>query len=135
MNFNFILLVLMIICASVNSTSVLDITDSQKSIKEKIKTKIEDINQMLALLNKTSSGRRPCIWKICSKPLKKQLTEESPSFAMRIADAFNAKLNEATNQYLQEIYTIRDLLNRKEVTRNKKFHKHPLLDHIKTEVG
>ena len=76
--------------------------------KENIKTKFENITQKFAILNKTSSDRKSCIWKLCSKPLKKQRIEESQS-----SNINDAKLDEAYKQYLQEIYAVRAFLNRK----------------------
>ena len=100
-NFSFILLVLMIICASVNSTLVLDMEENQNPaqvpkslprIKEKIKKKLEDITQKFALLNKSSGGRKPCIWIICSKPII--------NYEKRKEDITKSKLNSELHKSL-----------------------------------
>jgi len=40
---------------------------------KQFKDMIKEIQKVIDVLNKTPSGRRPCIWKICSKPYKTTL--------------------------------------------------------------
>jgi len=76
----FTLFVLIASFISVNSSPLVNLTKDQilkltprslPFINQKIVTSLKKIYESISILNRISSGRKPCIWKICSKPVRK----------------------------------------------------------------
>jgi len=74
----FTLFVLIASFISVNSTPLVNLTKDQilkltprslPFINQKIVTSLKKMHESISILNRISSGRKPCIWKICSKPV------------------------------------------------------------------
>ena len=79
MNLKFSVIIILVSYALVDSLSTdnLPKVNYLKSIKisltkmmEELETIAKDMHKGYNYLTKTSSGRKPCVWKICSKPLK-----------------------------------------------------------------
>jgi hypothetical protein len=73
MKFKFVFFILLInyISKPVATRSILENDLISTSLQKTVTDLIRSIYESVAALNTVSSGRRPCIWKICSKPLKK----------------------------------------------------------------
>ena len=53
---------------------------------EELETIAKDMHKGYNYLTKTSSGRKPCIWKICSKPLKKDRLDDGTNYLRDFKD-------------------------------------------------
>ena len=93
MNLKLIAILLIFSYALVGSKAVESNNESENfkhkqfsKIKEHFGTLLKDIHESYVYLEKTSSGRKPCIWKICSKPLKKDRLDDGTNYLRDFKD-------------------------------------------------